>query len=78
MNGEPKRLQLGKGVVIEPDVVIGDDVTIGHYVVIKRGTVIGNGVRIGDHVVLGKLPSKNNKMAVKPQDRLARLRSPTM
>ncbi len=73
MNGEPKRLQLGKGVVIEPDVVIGDDVTIGHYVVIKQGTVIGSGVRIGDHVVLGKLPSKNNKMAVKPQESLSPL-----
>ena len=66
-------VRLGEGMVIEPGVVIGDDVTIGHYCVIKSGTVIGNGVSIGDLVVLGKRPSMNRKMALKPAQDLERL-----
>ena len=76
---EPKsrigaNVRLGEGVVIEPGVVIGDDVTIGHYCVIKSGTVIGRGVSIGDLVVLGKRPSTNSKMALKPTQELDPLR----
>ena len=66
-------VRLGEGVVIEPGVMIGDDVAIGHFSVIKSGTVIGNGVTIGDLVVLGKRPSTNRKMALKPAQDLERL-----
>lgn len=57
---------MGQSVVIEPGVTIGDNVVIGHFVVIKSGTVIGSGVHIGDMCVLGKAPSSNRKMAMKP------------
>jgi len=57
---------MGQSVVIEPGVTIGDNVVIGHFVVIKSGTVIGSGVHIGDMCVLGKSPSSNRKMAMKP------------
>lgn len=68
-DGKPatgNHVSMGQSVVIEPGVSIGDNVVIGHFVVIKSGTVIGSGVQIGDMCVLGKAPSSNRKMAMKP------------
>lgn len=59
-------VSIGLHVVIEPRVSIGNDVSIGNFVIIKSDTHIGNGVRIGDFSVLGKEPSSNKKMALKP------------
>lgn len=72
-DGIGSNVRLGVGVVIEPDAVIGDDAVIGHYAVIKSGTVIGKRAHIGDMAVLGKSPSHNNKMAMKPAPALTPL-----
>ena len=62
MKTNPEGLQLGKNVVIEEEVIIGDHVTIGHNTVILKGTVIGDHVTIGSNCVLGIKPSGNKRM----------------
>jgi len=49
-----KNLQLGTFVIIEDDVVIGDDVTIENYSMIKKGSRIGNNVLVGTYTKVGK------------------------
>ncbi len=44
-------LQLGRDVIIEPDVVVGDYVKIGHRVTLKSGTVIGDYSIVDDHSI---------------------------
>ena len=44
-----KDFQHGLNCIIEPDVVVGDDVRLGHYVHLKSGTRILNDVEIADH-----------------------------
>lgn len=44
-------LQLGRNVIIEPGVVVGDYVKIGHRVTLKSGTVIGDHSIIDDHSI---------------------------
>ena len=44
-----KNLKLGKGVFIDPFVVLGDDVCIKNKVVILAGSYIGDGVLIGEN-----------------------------
>lgn len=39
----------GKFCVIEPDVIVGDNVTLGHFVTLKSGTRILNNVELGDY-----------------------------
>lgn len=51
-----KNILLGKNVVIEEEVEIGNNCTIGHNVVIRKGTIIEDNVTIGDNTVLGKEP----------------------
>ena len=62
MKTNPEGLQLGKNVVIEEGVMIGDHVTIGHNTVILKGTIIGDHVTIGSNCVLGIKPSGNKRM----------------
>ncbi|ACR80328.1 MULTISPECIES: acyltransferase [Kosmotoga] len=58
-----KNISLGKNVVIEEEVEIGNNCTIGHNVVIRRGTIIEDNVTIGDNTVLGKEPFKASTSA---------------
>ncbi|MGG1397243.1 acyltransferase [Bacillus salipaludis] len=58
----PKNVILGKNVVIEEDVHIGQNVSIGHNTVLLKGTYIGDHVTIGANCVIGIKPSGNAKM----------------
>lgn len=58
----PKSAIIGKNVVIEHGVNIGENVTIGHNSVVLEGTSIGDNVKIGANCVLGILPAGNAKM----------------
>ena len=44
-------LRIGEFVIIEPGVVVGDNVKIGHRVTLKSGTRIGNDSIIDDHCI---------------------------
>lgn len=44
-------LKLGKLVIIEPDVVVGDNVKIGHRATLKSGTRICSNSTIDDHCI---------------------------
>lgn len=39
----------GSNVVIEPDVIIGDNVTLGHNVILKSGTRFGDSINFADN-----------------------------
>ena len=56
-------MMMGKNVVIEDDVKIGQNCTFGHNVVILSGTVIGDDVVVADNTVLGKRPFKSSMSA---------------
>ncbi|WP_158737178.1 N-acetyltransferase [Alteribacillus sp. YIM 98480] len=58
----PESAKVGKNVVIEEGVQIGERVTIGHNTVILKGTRIENEVSINSNCVLGIQPSGNKKM----------------
>jgi acetyltransferase-like isoleucine patch superfamily enzyme len=58
----PESAGIGKNVVIEDNVHIGENVTIGHNTVILEGTYIGDHVSIGSNCVLGVKPAGNKKM----------------
>lgn len=45
----PKGFRQGVGVIIESDVIVGEETTLGHNVILKSGTRIGNDVVIGDN-----------------------------
>ncbi len=45
-----KNFKIGSFCVIEPDVVVGDDVVLGDYVKLKSGTHIANNVNLADYV----------------------------
>ncbi|MBX9968379.1 N-acetyltransferase [Priestia aryabhattai] len=62
MSNIPKSTKMGKYVVIEEGVRIGENVVIGHNTVILTGTKIGNNVEIGSNCVLGIQPSSHKKM----------------
>lgn len=62
MSSIPKSVQLGRHVVIEDDVTIGEHVVIGHHSVILKGTKIEDGVKIGSHCVLGIQPASSERM----------------
>ncbi|MCY0865529.1 MAG: DapH/DapD/GlmU-related protein [Sulfobacillus sp.] len=55
----------GIGCVIDPDAIIGDEVTLGHYVVVHAGVVIENGVTVGDGTILGKIPQAGRTSTLK-------------
>ena len=57
-------------VVIEDDVVIGDNCSIGCNVVIHIGTAIGDNVRIDDHTVIGKEPMRSVNSLFKNEEKL--------
>ena len=44
-------LKMGHAVIIEPDVIVMDNVRIGHRVTLKSGTRIGNNSIIDDHCI---------------------------
>jgi len=44
-----ENFKIGKGCVIESDVVVGDNVTIGNLVLLKSGTRFGNNVIFADY-----------------------------
>ncbi|MEW4281676.1 N-acetyltransferase [Priestia megaterium] len=58
----PKSSKIGKNVVIENDVKIGENVFIGHNTIILNGTEIGDNVVIGFNCVLGIQPIGNQRM----------------
>jgi UDP-3-O-[3-hydroxymyristoyl] glucosamine N-acyltransferase len=43
-------LKLGYNVIIEDDVIVGDDVKLGHNIVLKSGTRVMNDVDLADYV----------------------------
>ncbi len=47
-----ERVQIGKGSILYPNVVVYDDVTIGADCTIHAGAVIREGCRLGDRVIL--------------------------
>lgn len=47
-----------KNIIIEDNVIIGDNFQIGYNVVIRSGTIIGNNVRIDDNAIIGKRPMR--------------------
>ena len=47
-----------KNVIIEDNVIIGDNFQVGYNVVIRSGTIIGNDVRIDDNAIIGKRPMR--------------------
>lgn len=44
-----RNFEMGEFCVIEPDVIVGDDVKLGHQVVIKAGTRFGNRIDFADY-----------------------------
>ena len=61
---------MGHFVVMEDDVVIGDNCTVGSNVVLHRGTVIGGNVRIDDNTVIGKQPMRSVNSIFKSGEKL--------
>ena len=49
----PHSTKIGKGTVIEEDVLIGSNSIIGYNNVILRGTIIGDNVKIGSNNTIG-------------------------
>ncbi|SFH52549.1 transferase hexapeptide (six repeat-containing protein) [Priestia megaterium] len=62
MSDIPRSAKIGKNVVIEDDVKIGENVFIGHNTIILSGTEIGDNVVIGFNCVLGIQPISNKRM----------------
>ena len=64
-----EHVEKGYHVVIEKDVVFGENVTIGHNVIIYEGTQIGSNVTIHDNAVIGKQPmrAKNSILKERPK-----------
>ncbi|WP_461673516.1 DapH/DapD/GlmU-related protein [Priestia megaterium] len=58
----PKSAKIGRNVVIEDHVKIGENVFIGHNTIILNGTEIGDDVVIGFNCVLGIQPIGNQRM----------------
>ncbi|SDI21208.1 transferase hexapeptide (six repeat-containing protein) [Alteribacillus persepolensis] len=58
----PESAVVGKFVVIEEGVQLGENVSIGHHAVILKGTKIGDNVHIGSHCVIGIKPGGNKNM----------------
>ncbi|MFB4163993.1 DapH/DapD/GlmU-related protein [Alteribacillus sp. JSM 102045] len=58
----PDSTIIGKFVVIEDGVQLGENVSIGHHSVILKNTKIGDNVKIGSHCVLGIKPGGNKNM----------------
>lgn len=44
-----KNFKMGEYCVIEPDVIVGDNVSLGHHVVLKNGTRFGNNIDFSDY-----------------------------
>jgi len=59
-----------KNVIIEDEVIIGNNCQVGYNVVIKEGTIIGDNVRIDDNTVIGKCPMKASLSAFKDESYL--------
>ncbi|WP_123054314.1 acyltransferase [Clostridium sp. JN-1] len=62
-------VKIGKFVVIEEDVKIGDNCIIGHNVVIHKGSSIENNVRIDDNTVVGKEPMRSVNSIFKDEEK---------
>ena len=54
-------------VIIEDDVIIGNNCQFGYNVVIRNGTIIGDNVRINDNTVIGKHPMKASISTLKEE-----------
>jgi len=66
-----KDITFAKNVIIEDEVIIGNNCQVGYNVVIKEGTIIGDNVRIDDNTVIGKYPMKASLSAFKDESYLA-------
>ncbi|WP_078393562.1 acyltransferase [Shouchella patagoniensis] len=56
------KLKIGRNVVIDEGVVLGNQVVIGDNTVILSGTELGDGVEVGANCVLGIQPGGNKRM----------------
>jgi acetyltransferase-like isoleucine patch superfamily enzyme len=56
-----------KNVIIEDNVIIGNNCQVGYNVVIRNGTIIGDNVRIDDNTVIGKRPMKASISTLKEE-----------
>ncbi len=54
----PESVKLGKNIIINTGVIVGEESEIGNNVVVYSGTKIGKSCKIGDNCVIGKQPSK--------------------
>jgi len=66
-----KDITFSKNIIIEEDVVIGDNCRIGYNVVIRKGTTIGDKVRIDDNTVIGKYPMRASLSIFKEEKNLS-------
>jgi UDP-2-acetamido-3-amino-2,3-dideoxy-glucuronate N-acetyltransferase len=62
-----KRVSLGMGVVIDDNVVIGDDCNIWHHVVIRSRVIIGDRVSISSGCVIEDTTSIGDDTRIAPQ-----------
>ena len=56
-----------KNVIIEDNVIIGDNFQVGYNIVIRDGTIIGDNVRIDDNTVIGKHPMRSSLSTLKEE-----------
>ena len=65
-----KDITFAKNIIIEDEVIIGDNCRIGYNIVIRKGTTIGNNVRIDDNTVIGKYPMRASLSIFKEEKNL--------
>jgi acetyltransferase-like isoleucine patch superfamily enzyme len=66
-----KDIIFAKNIIIEDDVIIGDNCQIGYNVIIRKGTTIGDNVRIDDNTVIGKYPMRASLSIFKEESNIA-------
>ncbi len=64
-----ENVQIGRFIVIEAGVVIGDNSKIGHHVIIHENSKIGSYARIDDNAVIGKFPIVSQRSKVTQAER---------
>ena len=66
-----KDMNFAKNIIIEDNVIIGDNCRIGYNVVIREGTIISDNVRIDDNTIIRKYPMRANLSIFKEEKNLS-------